>query len=351
MLRGDLTTELQSEVVRAIADARPLRIVGGNTKDFYGGHCLADRRLDTSRHSGVVDYEPTELVITVHAGTPLSAISKILSAERQMLGFEPPEYAGRATLGGTLACGFSGPRRPFAGSARDAMLGCKVINGYGQVLNFGGKVMKNVAGFDVSRLMVGALGTLGVIVEASVRVISMPETESTLTYAETEQQAIEKMNRLLTQAWPVSAMAYDGERVWLRLSGACSAVKAAAARLGGDFESCGERFWLELREQQLPFFSLPGNLWRISVAPATRTLPLSGQSLIDWGGALRWLKTDAPSDEVHRVLAKVGGYAVCFCGDNKKDWFRLEANLSAMQQQLRAAFDPLSLFNPGRLWP
>lgn len=350
MLEQDLTFGLQQQVMQAAQDAMPLNITGANTKAFYGGRCDASDVLETTGHSGVIDYEPSELVITARAGTRLVDITELLAGQRQTLGFEPPDFNGRATLGGTLATGFSGPRRPFAGSARDYMLGCKIINGHGEVLSFGGRVMKNVAGFDVSRLMVGGLGTLGVILDASLRVVPLPESELTVAYDLSEPQALSKMNGLAGQPWPISAMAYDGERLRLRLSGAEQAVRAAIGRIGGDLDKLGGIFWQDLREQRLAFFLRPGDLWRISVAPALPALPLPGRWLLDWGGALRWLKTDASADAVHTEARKAGGYAVCYQG-KESDWFKLDDGLFSLQQNIRNAFDPLKLFNPGRLFP
>ncbi|MGD0961660.1 MAG: glycolate oxidase subunit GlcE, partial [Methylomonas sp.] len=247
------------------------------------------------------------------------------------------------------ACGFSGPRRPFAGAARDFMLGCKIINGYAEILTFGGQVMKNVAGFDVSRLMVGALGTLGALLELSLRVQPLPEAELTLTYAMNNCAAINRMNALAARPWPLSAQAYDGESLRIRLSGAEAAIRSAARQIGGDIDGAGQDFWPALREQQLPFFQQAGDLWRISVAPATPPLPLSGAWLLDWSGALRWLQTGESADAIHAAAAQAGGYAVCFRADNKTDWIRLDAGLLALQHRIRTAFDPLGLFNPGRL--
>ncbi|MGY6277423.1 glycolate oxidase subunit GlcE [Methylomonas sp. MgM2] len=344
----DLTQTLQQRIKQAVAETKPLRIVGADSKAFYGGPCDAIELLELSDHCGLIDYEPSELVITARAGTRLSDISETLAGRRQALGFEPPNFAGRATLGGTLACGFSGPRRPFAGSARDFTLGCKIVNGHGDVLNFGGRVMKNVAGFDVPRLMVGALGTLGVILEASLRVVPMPEFESTVVQALSERQALVRMNELSGQPWPLSAMTYDDGRLRLRFSGAETAVRAAIRQVGGDADVRAESYWRDLTEQQLAFFQLPGDLWRISVAPATPALELSGRWLLDWGGALRWLKTDLPSGLIHVAAQKAGAHAVCYQGA-KNDWFRLDDGLLALQQHIRKAFDPLALFNPGRL--
>lgn len=346
-----LEAEILEHIRQAVAERRSLQIVGGNSKAFYGGVNRADAVLDVSGYQGVIDYQPSELVITARAGSRLHDIETLLAGSGQMLAFEPPRFAGNATLGGTLACGFSGPRRAFAGSARDFMLGCKIVNGRGEVLNFGGRVMKNVAGFDVSRLMVGAMGTLGLMLEVSLRVMALPEAEMTLRYEMSPRQAISKMNVLAGQAWPLSGLSYDGERLYLRLSGAQSALSAVFRQLGGERDQHGGVFWYALREQQLAFFQQPGELWRISVAPAEPPLNLSGSWLLDWGGALRWLKTELPAGVIHAEAERAGGYAVGYRGADKFAWFRLVPGLAALQQNLRTAFDPYSLFNPGRLWP
>lgn len=345
----DLTAEIQGRVLQAVATATPLRIVGGNSKAFYGGDCRATALLEMAGHNGIVAYEPSELVITARAGTPLLDIETLLEAHGQMLAFEPPYFGEQATLGGTLACGFSGPRRPFAGGARDFMLGCKIINGQGEILGFGGQVMKNVAGFDVSRLMVGALGTLGALLEISLRVLPKPEYEATLIYAVADEDAVLKqMNRLVTQPWPLSALAYDGQLLSVRLSGAETAVQAVARRLGGDFDSLGDDFWRALREQQLSFFDDDNTLWRINMAPASASPAISGRWLIDWGGALRWLKTDQPAEVVHSVCEAAGASAEAFRTVETTDRICLKPEMVALQHRIRAAFDPLSLFNPGR---
>lgn len=351
MLGQDLTPQLQQRVTEAIAANKPLNIVGGGSKDFYGGRCTAEQHLDMCGHYGVVDYEPSELVITARAGSRLQDIAALLASRRQMLGFEPPLFDAKATLGGSVACGFSGPRRPFAGSARDFVLGCKIINGHGQILNFGGRVMKNVAGFDVSRLMVGALGTLGLLLELSLRVLPMPEAEATLVFELAAEQALRKMNELCTQPWPLSALAFEDGLLWLRLSGARAAVAEAAQRLGGDVDPAGEDYWLDLRGQQLPFFQQPGALWRITLPPAAPQPELAGRWLIEWGGGLRWLLTDAEPAAIHAAAERVGGHACCYRGSDKTGWMRLAPGMLALQQRVRSAFDPLHLFNPGRLLP
>lgn len=349
MREQDLTLPLRQQVQHALKTATPLAIVGGNSKAFYGGDCRATERLQLAEHCGVIDYEPSELVITARSGTTLAALDALLARHGQMLAFEPPRFGEQSTIGGALACGFSGPRRPFAGSARDFTLGCKIINGHGEVLSFGGRVMKNVAGFDVSRLMVGALGTLGVLLEVSLKVLPLPEYELTLVQAMTVDEALPRMAGLMAQPWPLSALAHDGRYLRIRLSGAQTAVAAAARRLGGDSDNADESFWKDLREQRLAFFARPGALWRVSLAPATPMLPLSGDWFIDWGGGLRWLKTDQPAAAIHQAIARSGGHAVCFRGVDKSDWLRLEPALQALQEKVRAAFDPAGLFNPGRL--
>ncbi|WGS88152.1 glycolate oxidase subunit GlcE [Methylomonas sp. UP202] len=349
MTNADMSDVVVEQIRQAGAARRPLRIVGGNSKTFYGGADTADTVLSLAEHRGIIAYEPSELVITARAGTPLADINETLTEHRQMLGFEPPAFGTRATLGGTLACGFSGPRRPFAGSARDFMLGCRIVNGRAETLNFGGRVIKNVAGFDVSRLMVGALGTLGVLLEASLRVLPMPEAELTLAQSLAEDQALAAMNRLQGQSLPLSALSHHDGRLRVRLSGAETAVAAAAARIGGEILGDGPEYWHALREQALAFFAETGDLWRLSVSPAALLSALPGRQLLDWGGALRWLKTDAPAEAVHAAARAVGGHAVLWRGADKTAWLSAEPALAGLQSRLCAAFDPYGLFNPGRM--
>lgn len=349
MLAQDLTRELQAQVLQAIATQTPLQIIGGNSKAFYGAPLSATTPLFLSGHSGIVAYEPSELVITVRAGTPLQEIITLLAEQGQMLAFEPPLLSGQTTIGGTIACGFSGPRRPFAGSARDFVLGCTILNGKAEILHFGGQVMKNVAGFDVSRLMTGALGQLGVLLDISLRVLPIPDAEITLSHSLTNaSEAIALMQQWQRQPWPLSGLAYEGNNLRMRLSGAEAAIRSAAAQLGGALEPEGAHFWRALRDQQLDFFQTDENLWRISVAPATPMLDLPGQWLLDWGGALRWLKSPAPADAIHAMAQAHAGHAVCFRGNDKQDWLRLEPGLLALHKQVRQAFDPHRLFNPQR---
>lgn len=336
-----------AEAVRSAAAARAsLSISGAGTKRFLAG-APAGSALDITAHRGIVSYEPTELVITARAGTPLVEIEAALTERGQMLGFEPPHFSDGATLGGTIACGLSGPRRPYAGAARDFVLGAKIVNGRGEILRFGGQVMKNVAGFDVSRLMTGAFGTLGVLLDVSLKVIPKPAAEITLRLALPAARAIEQMNAWATLPLPVSGACHDGDSLYVRLSGTDAGVRAARARVGGELVGDGESFWRDLREQRLPFFSGDAPLRRLSVPPATAPRDLPGRTLVDWGGAQRWVKTDINVDELNRRAATVGGYAMRWRGGSDSPAARraLPSPLAALHRNLRQAFDPQGVFN------
>ncbi len=345
----DLSVNLQAQVQQALTDCTPLCIIGGNSKAFYGHPSSATTPLNLSGHCGIMAYEPSELVVRVRAGTPLHVLESALAEQGQMLGFEPPDFSPHASVGGTIACGFSGPRRPFAGSARDVVLGCQLLNGCAEIVAFGGQVIKNVAGFDVSRLMVGALGQLGVLLDISLRVLPRPEAEMTVCYPLSDANAaLERMQDWQRQSWPLSALCYTDGMVKARLSGSEAAIRVAVQKLGGDLMLEGEAFWQALREQQLPFFAQNQNLWRIGFPPATRMLALPGDWLLDWGGAQRWLMTVAPASEIHAAAHAQGGHAICFRSPDKSDWLRLEPALLALHQRLRQAFDPQGVFNPQR---
>lgn len=347
----DLGNTLQQQVAAALADKRALHIVGGNTKSFYGRD-IPGGILNVAEHRGIVSYEPTELVISARAGTTLQEIEQALGAHNQILGFEPPRFGERATLGGTLACNFSGPRRAAAGSARDFVLGTKLINGKGEALTFGGQVMKNVAGYDVSRLLCGALGTLGVMLEASVRVLPKPELELTLTQELDVQPALSKLHTLGRQALPISASLADGDQLHIRLSGSAAAVNAARKHIGGELLQNDTLLWRQLREQQLPFFKTSQALWRISIASAAPQLNLPGKWLYEWDGAQRWLFSDAPADSIRSAVATHGGHAVCFRAQHKPDevFHPLDAGLLTLHKKLKQSFDPAGIFNPGKMY-
>ena len=347
----DHAAQLQEQVIAANNVGTPLRIVGGGSKAFYGRHVQC-KALDVRQYAGIVSYEPTELVVTARCGTPLAELETLLAERGQMLPFEPPHFSGGATgvatVGGMVAAGLSGPRRPWGGAVRDAVLGVTLLNGNGEILRFGGQVMKNVAGYDVSRLLAGSLGGLGVILEVSLRVLPRPAVDVTLVQDADAGTALQRLTTWQGKPWPLSASLHDGERLWLRLSGTEAGVAAARAVLGGEVDE-DSTLWKKVRDQQLPFFNQQQALWRLSVPPATPALLLPGEELVEWGGAQRWLHTDASADQVFAAASKVGGHATLFRGhDGHGTVFQpLAAPLLALHKRLKASFDPANIFNPG----
>ncbi len=347
----DRSTELQEQVRQAIATVTPLCIRGGNSKAFYGREPVGDV-IELGAHRGIVSYEPTELVITARAGTPLRDIEATLAKHKQMLAFEPPGYGPDATLGGTLACNLSGPRRPHAGAARDFLLGTRIINGRGEVLSFGGEVMKNVAGYDVSRLMSGALGTLGILLDISLKVLPRPQTELTLAQETSAKQALDRLHAWGRRPLPVSASLYDGRILFVRLSGTERGVNAARDSMGGDELPDAAGLWLKLKEHQHDFFTSDRPLWRLSLASDTVPLGIDGEWLYEWGGAQRWLLSDADARSVRSLAQAHGGHATLFRGDPQRDsvFHPLPDGLMRLHRRLKQAFDPHGIFNPGRLY-
>ena len=349
-----MAEQFSAQIKQAAADQTPLRIQGSASKAFYGRAGAENHPLlSVADYSGIVNYEPTELTITAKAGTPLSELEQTLAEHGQMLAFEPPHFGSGATLGGTIACGLSGPRRPYAGSVRDFVLGVKMINGQGEILNFGGQVMKNVAGYDVSRLLTGSLGTLGVILEVSLKILPLPAQEITLNQTCNEQQAITRFNEWAGKPYPISAAVYYDGMLYLRLSGAASAVESAHAQLGGDLVKDGAAFWAKLREHELSFFADEQlALWRMSIPPATGPLRLPGSTLLDWGGAQRWLRTEISAEALFAAAKGLGGHACLFRGGERQgEVFQpLNPVLKHFHQQLKLSFDPQGIFNPGRMY-
>jgi glycolate oxidase FAD binding subunit len=346
--------QFKEQVLAAARDKRALRIRGGGTKDWYGQR-LEGEILDTRAHSGIVDYEPTELVITARCGTPLAEIEATLAGRNQMLAFEPPHFGIGATFGGAVAAGLSGPRRANSGAVRDFVLGAKLMDGRAEVLNFGGQVMKNVAGYDVSRLLAGSLGTLGLMLEMSVKVLPRAYSQTSLRFEVSEIDAIRKLNEWGGQPLPISASCWHDGLLTLRLSGARAAVDAAVGSLGGEVMADCAPFWDGLREQRHPFFAGEGALWRLSVPPTTGALILKGQQLIEWGGAQRWLRADSDSataQNIRSTATAAGGHATLFRGGDKSVgvFQPLAPSIARIHERMKAAFDPSHIFNPGRMY-
>ena len=392
----DLTESLSARIRAAVDDGTPLAIAGGGTKDFLGRITRAER-FDVSAHRGIVTYEPTELVLSARGGTPLAEVNAALAEKGQTLAFEPPAFGEAATIGGAVAAGLSGPARPYAGAARDFVLGTRVLNGRGEALRFGGEVMKNVAGYDVSRLMTGAFGTLGVLLEVSLKVLPRPARVRTLAFETSAEEAIARCNAWAAKPLPITGACHHDGRLYVRLAGTEGGVAAAADALGGetigggtiDGETVdgqtvggvavggqiidgetddggtddggtrdgegldGGSFWTALREQTLPFFTRDGPpLWRVSTPPGAAALGIGGDRLIDWGGAQRWLRTDAPAAEVRAAAERAGGHATLFRGgDRTGAVFHPPAPaVLKLHARIKAAFDPAGILNPGRMY-
>jgi glycolate oxidase FAD binding subunit len=340
---------LQDRIRLAAERRAPLELRGGGSKRFFG-NAPRGEVLDTRIYAGITDYEPSELVLTARCGTPLAEVEQVLREKGQCLAFEPPHF-GAATFGGCIAAGLAGPRRVAAGALRDFVLGVKLVDGQARVLDFGGRVMKNVAGYDVSRLVAGSLGTLGLIAEASIKVLPVPRAERTLGLEMDEAGALEAINRLAAEPLPISASAWHAGTLYVRLSGSEPALEAAVPRVGGDERPDAAPWWRSLREQTHPFFAGEGDLWRIAVPSTTAPLALGAQ-LVEWHGALRWLRS-AEATEIRAVAKRAGGHATLFRAREKSAaaFAPLDPVLLRLHRALKQAFDPAGILNPGRLGP
>jgi glycolate oxidase FAD binding subunit len=345
---------LRERVLAAKAARTSLQLRGSGTKDFYG-ESITGELLDVSGYRGIIDYEPAELVISARCGTPLTTIETELAEHGQFLAFEPPRFAGDPTLGGIIATGLSGPRRIQAGAARDFVLGATLLAADGELLRFGGRVMKNVAGFDVSRLLCGSLGIFGIITELSIKVLPKPRAEETLRLEMPESQAIEAFNRWAGKPLPISAAAWYEGAAWIRLSGADPAVQAARATIGGDrvFPMLAKRWWDALRHYTHPLFA-DQSVWRVSVPPTTPAFRLGTEPLLDWGGAVRWytLSEELQGTDIRGLAADAGGTALHWRGSGSSTRFHpLAAQIVEIHKRLKHSFDPEGIFNRGRLMP
>ncbi len=348
MTERDASQVLGAQVREAAVRQQPLKLVGLGSKEFYG-HTVRGELLQLGEHSGITRYEPTELVISARAGTPVPEVEAALAENGQMLAFEPPAFSGTASLGGAIASGLGGPRRPWGGAPRDLMLGVTLLDGQGRILKFGGQVMKNVAGYDLARLMAGALGTLGALLEVSIKVLPAPAVERSLVLHLARDRAVELMRELARQPAPLSAACHLDDRLYLRLSGNASSVAAWERQIGGE-SGAGEDFWHRLRNHDLDFFDSERPLWRLSVPPATPRLSCEHQVLTDWAGAQRWVYSHSSAMEIRDEVAKVGGHATLFRhADGKTPIFHpLDSVRERLHRGLKKRFDPKGILNPGR---
>jgi glycolate oxidase FAD binding subunit len=345
---ADIAEDLAGAVRAAASRGEALEIIGGGTKRFYG-RAPVGSPLRVAEHHGIVDYEPSELVLTARAGTPIEQIEALLAQRGQMLGFEPLLLGPSSTLGGVVASGLAGARRPFAGAVRDFILGVKLLDGQGRVHRIGGTVFKNVAGFDAFRLMAGAMGCLGVILEVSLRLAPRPEVEATLSLEADWKAARSQLTALLRRPTPLTGAMHDGRRLILRLSGARGAVQEACAAIGGEAQDGA--VWERARRMELEPLRAP-RLWRLRL-PRARDVDLpAGEVLRDWAGGQVWLAGEAPAVEVRAAAAAVGGHAALFRGAHEGEavFEPLPAPLMALHRRLKAAFDPAGVFNPGRMY-
>jgi glycolate oxidase FAD binding subunit len=358
---ADLALDALVDRVRAArADKTPLNITGGGTKDFYG-EAARGLPLDVRPLAGISSYEPSELVVTVRAGTPLAELEAALAGQGQCLPFEPPRFAPGGTVGGMVAAGLAGPARAAVGGVRDYVLGATLLNGRAELLSFGGQVMKNVAGYDVSRLLAGSMGLLGVICEVSLKVLPVAVATTTLRFELDEAAALLQLNRWGGQPLPVNASAWWEGTLVLRLSGAAAAVQSATRQLGGEVvdPALAAGFWTGLRDQTDEFFvgaaravAAGATLWRLSVPQTAPPLALTGAQMSEWGGAQRWVVTTAAAATLREAAAAVGGHATSFRGAKTDGALApLSAPLARIHREMKTAFDPDRVFNPGRLYP
>jgi glycolate oxidase FAD binding subunit len=359
-----MLSRLQEQIKDAGARGAQLEIRGQGSKAFYG-QAPRGELLDMSAYSGISSYEPSELVVTVKAGTPIAELEQMLAAQGQHLAFEPPRFGGRGnlsgTVGGMVASGLSGPARASMGALREHVLGAVMLNGHGEAMRFGGTVIKNVAGYDVSRLLAGSMGILGPLLELSLKVLPLPKAQATLRFELGQEQALNQLNRWSGQPLPINASAWWDGALVLRLAGAQAAVRAACQTLGGELieDALAQPFWAGLRDHSDAYFvgaarAVEGGakLWRLSLPQTAPPLNLHGEQLLEWGGAQRWVATPMAAVQVREAAAKAGGHATLFRGADKScgAFTPLPAPLLRIHRELKKSFDPQNIFNPGRLY-
>lgn len=379
---NDLSESLQQQVKETISNKTPLYIQAGNSKPFYGNKVEA-KILDVSEHTGVISYEPTELCITVRTGTKLCELEALLAEQNQILPFEPPHFSSdidgtdTATIGGAIATGISGPRRAYTGSVRDAILGVEIINGDGDIASFGGQVMKNVAGYDLSRLMVRSHGTLGVLLSVSIKLLPKPAKDITLSLKASQDEALAFFQALRVQQLPISASAWYDNKISLRISASETITETSHKRLNdfidakfpslrhAELDTNNESFWEDLRDHKHPFFQqVDKPVWRLSLPPSTESITQIDDvisesndnsepcQLIEWGGAQRWVKTRSPANIIHSVAQSNKGYASFFYkkGIEDQTFAELDPTLFKIHQQLKSKMDTHGIFNPNKIY-
>ena len=356
---NDITPELQQSVKNAIKSGTPLYIQGGGSKSFYGNPVVDAEPLLISPHTGIIDYDPTELCITARAGTRLTDIVELLAQQQQILPFEPPIYSDTATIGGAIAAGISGPRRAYTGSVRDAILGVQIINGNGEIVNFGGQVMKNVAGYDLSRLMVRSLGTLGVILNISVRLLPKPEIDKTFVFEASQQEALAFFQDLRVQQLPISASVWQEGKAFLRISASNTIVESTFEKLRKqqqqmEFLDDSDIFWQSICDHKATFFTDSNKpLWRISLPPNCEEITqINDDQLIEWGGAQRWVNSNIAPNILRTIVDSHNGFATCFKREQAgtPKFPALDPSILELHKQLKRKMDPHGIFNPNRIY-
>ena len=338
-------------VKSAYSSKQALSIQGANSKLFYGNHIDAFE-VSTVDLNGIIEYQPSELYLTAYAGTTLHTIEQTLAEHHQMLSFEPPSYSDSGTLGGVVACGLSGPRRPYADAIRDCILGTNIINGKGEYLSFGGKVMKNVAGYDVSRLMCGALGTLGILTQVSIKVLPKPKFEVTLTFEFNQEAALKHLHQWLNSLIPISATYFANNQLWIRIAGLENSVEKIHQQLGGELIPSSDLFWQAIKNHQHEFFQSDMPLWRCIVPHNTTSVGIEGDSCFEWHGGLRWIKSHEPYEKVVTACQSLRGHATLFRApyDTVDCFSPMNDQLKKLHLSLKHAFDPAGILNPRRMY-
>lgn len=350
---ADILKKLIDQVQSAVDERQSIVVRGANTKAFLGRTTPTEAMvIDVKKHSGILSYQPVELVLTARAGTSITELEAALDEQNQMLAFEPPRFGGAATIGGTLASNLSGPGRPWWGSVRDHLLGVRIINGRAEHLKFGGQVMKNVAGYDLSRLQAGAMGGLGLMTELSFKVLPKPAVELTLVFDCNQAEAIELMNKRAAEPKPITAATWISDKLYIRLAGAGSAVEATRKAWGGELVEEGKAFWQSVQDRELELFNSSQPIWRFSINPTAKPLELDGSLLVNWGGAERWYTGDYDMDQLVKMAEAAGGQVSLYRGGNRVAEVNhpIAKPLQDLQKRIKTSIDPKGIFNPGRVY-